>query len=372
MDERLIIGMVTPYLKEKELTYNEFEHIFSMLSLKEQYDVVNVLNNNSIVLVDNYQDADKSDTEFADNYETDEDEFELLYDYDLFSQNVQENENFERKGIPKEIYVKERKIINLSNRTLIRLIQDGDEQAKQDLCVKNRGLVDKWAYIYQHVMKNKMDLEDLRQVGMMGMIKAAERFDLDMGTEFSTYAVWWIRQAITREITDSGYTIRIPVHKMEQIHSVMRLDAKYTNESDYSSRIKLISENTNLDIKTVEECIFLYHQIIGASSLDLPVGEDEDTTLGDYVPYENGPSVEDIVSVGALKESIMEVLHTLSEREQEIICMRYGLDDGREKTLEEVGRKYGITRERVRQIEERVLKKLRLRSNRIGLNEFLS
>lgn len=211
MNKNIVLGMVAPYLHDKELTYDEFEKIFNMLSKQEQYAVIDILNTSQIELVDFYSDSSDDEQEL-DVDDTDVDEFELLYDDELFSDIDSKDDqtgDYSEVGNGNE-YLKIRKNITLSNKSLIRMIQNGDAQAKQDLCIKNRGLVDKWVGVYQHYLRNKLDFEDLEQAGMLGMVKAAEKFDLNLGTEFSTYAVWWIKQAITREILDNGYTIRIP------------------------------------------------------------------------------------------------------------------------------------------------------------------
>ena len=373
MNEKLIIGMVAPYLKGNTLTYQEFEGIFSMLSLKEQYGVLEILDKNQIELIENHADADgcESPGQSPDN---EEDEFELLYEDDIFSddggESDDQNTGSEREEHKTE-YLKVRRKILLSNRVLIGMIQEGDAQAKQDLCVKNHGLVNKWAGIYQKAYGNKMDFEDLEQAGMLGMIKAAERFDLNAGTEFSTYAVWWIKQAITREIMDHGYTIRIPVHRMEQIQKVMRLDSKYASESDYRKRMGLISRESGMPVSLVEDNMRLFYQFIKATSLDLPIGEEDDTTLGEIVPYEGEMSIEDAATQQVLKERLEEVLQTLTVKEQRVLRLRFGLDDGRVRTLEQVGQEFGVTRERIRQIEAKALRKLRHPSRSRKIKDFL-
>lgn len=374
MNEKIIMSMVAPYLKGNTLTYQEFERIFSMLSLKEQYGVLEILDKNQIELLESYADVDeerKSPEQTSDN---EEDEFELLYEDDIFSgDNDEADDQKIRSGSEehKTEYLKVRRKVLLSNRGLIRMIQEGDDQAKQDLCIKNYGLVDKWAGIYQRVYGNKMDFEDLEQVGMLGMIRAAERFDLNAGTEFSTYAVWWIKQAITREIMNHGYTIRIPVHMIEQIQKVVGLDSKFASETDYRKRMELISQSSGMPVALVEDCMRLFYQFIKATSLDLPIGEDEDITLGELVPYENEMSVEDVVAQQVLRERLEEVLQTLTTREQKVLRLRFGLDDGRERTLEQVGQEFGVTRERIRQIEVKALRKLRHPSRSRKFKDFL-
>lgn len=373
MNVKIIMGMVAPYLKGNTLTYREFEQIFSMLSIKEQYGVLEILDKNQIELLESHEYADvkESPDQSSDN---EKNEFELLYEDDIFLDDNGETDD-QKTGSEREEhkaeYLKVRRKVLLSNRVLIGMIQGGDAQAKQDLCIKNHGLVNKWAGIYQRVYGNKMDFEDLEQAGMFGMIKAAERFDLNAGTEFSTYAVWWIKQAIIREIMDHGYTIRIPVHRMEQIQKVMRLDSKFASEKDYRKRMELISRSSGMSVALVEDCMRLFYQFIKTTSLDLPIGEEEETTLGELVPYEGEMSVEDAVAQQVLRERLDEVLQTLSSREQKVLRLRFGLDDGRERTLEQVGQEFGVTRERIRQIEAKALRKLRHPSRSRKFKDFL-
>lgn len=370
MNESIILDMVTPYLQENSLTYREFEQIFSMLSLHEQYGVLEILDKNNIALVDSHHTIEESNG--PTGTESDNDEVELVYNDDLFTDAVSAPEkNKAEAGTEKTGFLRVREKIFLPQRTLIKMIQEGDSQAKQDLCLANQGLVDKWVNIYQRFFGNKMDFEDLEQAGMLGMIKAAERFDLDKGTEFSTYAVWWIKQSITREIQDNGYTIRIPVHRMDQIQKVMRLDSKHAEEADYNKRVQLISEETGMPVALVEDCMRLFHQFIRTTSLDLPIGEDEDTSLGEMIPKETEMSVVDTVASKMLKEQLNAVLDTLTPREQKVLILRFGLDDGKARTLEEIGEKFGVTRERIRQIEAKALRKLRHPSRSHKLRDYL-
>lgn len=372
MNKNIVLGMVAPYLHDKELTYDEFEKIFNMLSKQEQYAVIDILNTSQIELVDFYSDSSDDEQEL-DVDDTDVDEFELLYDDELFSDIDSKDDqtgDYSEVGNGNE-YLKIRKNITLSNKSLIRMIQNGDAQAKQDLCIKNRGLVDKWVGVYQHYLRNKLDFEDLEQAGMLGMVKAAEKFDLNLGTEFSTYAVWWIKQAITREILDNGYTIRIPVHMMEKVQKVVKQDSKYSYIKDYRERIEMVSAELGVTTEEVETCLRLVYQFIQSTSLDLPIGEDEDTPLEDLVPIEDEVSVEDLVAQKIARERIEDVLETLTEREQKILRLRFGLDDGRARTLEELGQIFNVTRERIRQIEAKALRKLRRLSRSKRLKDFL-
>ena len=354
MNEAIILGMANPYIKNGKLTYDDFDHIYDMLSLKEQYSVVEILHNNSIELVSATANKEEYRDEILTEVFSDEESeysFKILYDDNLFSA-----ENAEQKLDSDFLIIKDH--VAMSNNTLIRLIQEGNQQAKQDLCIKNRNLVYKYAALYQKTAGNHLTFDDLKQAGMIGLLKAASRFDLGRDTQFSTYAVPWIKQSITREIEDNGFTIRIPVHKMQKIFRVCKYDAYYSAITDYYLRIKYIAEACDYSVADVEDCLRLYNLYLRTASLDVTVGED-DTTLGEMVPLEGEDSVEKIVSFRRMCEDIEKALETLSEREQKIIKLRFGLDDGRARTLEEIGVMMGVTRERIRQIESKALEKLR-------------
>lgn len=359
--------MVQPYITDGKLTYDEFEKVFDMLSLREQYSVLEILAQHNIELEVEKANNSQSYTDTAD-LEAVIDDFGILYDDDLFADEYEENatkENTEDKGRSESLLV--RKKISMSNRTLIKLIQEGNEQAKQDLCIKNKKLVDKFVNGYIKISGNKLDFEDLEQVGMIGMLTAAEKFNFNMGTEFSTYATWWIKQAISREINDTGFTIRIPVHKMEQIFKVCKFDSLFMAETNPYTRMELISEATGYPVAVVEDCLILYSRFLRSASLDVPIGDDEDILLGDMIPNEAEETLEDKIFHIAMREELELVLATLTQREQKVIRLRFGFDDGRTRTLEEIGQEFNVTRERIRQIEAKVLRKLRhpSRSKRI-------
>ena len=368
MNEKIILEMVKPYLNNSKLTYDDFESIFKMLSKKEQYDVAEVLTKNDIELVEEYIQDGTEDSLKADNSEK---EFEVLYDNDIFNDDYYEEDD-KKPQVSEHEYLKVRKV-KMSNNQLLQLIHEGSEQAKQDLCIKNYGLVKEWVSKYGRLYGNKLDYEDLEQAAMIGMLKAAERFDFSLDTQFSTYAVWWIRQSITRTIMDEGFTIRIPVHKMEQIAKVARADAKYMNVSDYYKRVELISKETDLSCKDVEQCLMLRMCYLNSRSLDVPIGEEQDTVLMDMIPDDDDDFIdpEDIAAFQLLREQLIEVVGTLTEREQKVIRLRFGLDDGRQRTLEEVGKEFNVTRERIRQIEAKALRKLRHPSRSRKLKGYL-
>ena len=372
MNENLILGMVAPYVKGNAITYYDFSQLFNMLSPEEKDSVRDILNKNQIELIDRHALSDIG--EKPENKNSESTEFEILYDEELFFDDYTDDDEQITKvkiGESQPEFLKIREKIRLSNKTLIKMIQEGDSQAKQDLCVKNAGLVNKWASIYMYSFGNKMGFEDLQQAGMLGLIKAAEKFDLKLGTEFSTYAVWWIKQSITREIQDNGFTIRIPVHRMEKIYKVVRLDSQFAYEKEYNKRVRLISRSSGMPLDLVEDCLTLFHQFVRTTSLDLPIGEDKENSLGEFIPHEKGMSVEDIAIQNALRERISEALQTLTVREQQVLKLRFGLDDGEERTLEEVGQIMGVTRERIRQIEAKALRKLKKSPRSKNLEDFL-
>lgn len=372
MNEKLILGMIRKYVQNGKLTYDDFEKVFDILSAKEQYAVIDILYKNSIELVDridafgDYNESGDSE-DFAKASDKD---FRKLYEESINTGDI--NGSLPQNEFDsQEIFLKVRKNIRMTNETLVKLIQEGDLQAKQDLCIKNVRLIYAIALKYYKTSGNTLELDDLVQTGMLGMLRAVETFDFSMGTKFTTYATWWIRQAITRDIFDNGFTIRIPVHKMEQIFKVCRLDAQYSYEQNYQMRVFMISLYSGLPEDTVEECLKLYHLYLRSASLDVPIGEDQDISLGEIISSENDTLPEDIVSDLMLKRDLENVLETLTAREKKIIQLRFGLDDGRARTLEEVGEYFGLTRERIRQIEAKALRKMRHPSRSRKLKDFL-
>ncbi|MBS6194493.1 MAG: sigma-70 family RNA polymerase sigma factor [Clostridiales bacterium] len=361
MNEEIILSMVNLYVKDGAITYVQFDKIFNVLSRKEQYGVVEVLHRNGINLIDEH--VNEEDFVLDLNAEEPEtDDFEILYDEDIFKD----------KGIVEDDYFFINKNVKQSNEILCSLIQEGNRQAVQDLCVKNKGLVDKYVAGYQKKYGNRLDFDDLEQVGFIGLIKAAKKFDIGQGTAFSTYAVFWIKQSITREIMDNGYVIRIPVHMMERINKVVALDNKFASQQlNIEERIMSISDELNLDESAVKECLIIKNHYLTYASLDSPVGEDEESVLGEFLPDERTPLVDEMVASLILKESLNNLLNTLTLREREILRLRFGLDDGRERTLEEIGKEFNVTRERIRQIEEKALRKLRHPSRSRKLRDYL-
>lgn len=271
---------------------------------------------------------------------------------------------------PVRMYLKEiGKVDLLSPEEEIELAQrmaEGDEDAKRRLAEANLRLV---VSIAKRYVGRGMLFLDLIQEGNLGLIKAVEKFDCTKGFKFSTYATWWIRQAITRAIADQARTIRIPVHMVETINKVIRVSRQLLQELGHDPQPEEIAEEMNLPVERVREILKIAQEPV---SLETPIGEEEDSHLGDFIPDDEALEPAEAASFTLLKEQLIEVLETLTPREAKVLRLRFGIEDGRTRTLEEVGKEFNVTRERIRQIEAKALRKLRHPSRSKKLKDFLN
>ncbi len=270
---------------------------------------------------------------------------------------------------PVRMYLKEIGRVNLLTSeeevALAKRIEAGDEEAKQELAEANLRLV---VSIAKRYVGRGMNFLDLIQEGNMGLMKAVDKFDYRLGYKFSTYATWWIRQAITRAIADQARTIRIPVHMVETINKLIRIQRQFLQDLGRDPEPEEIAAEMDLPVKKVREILKISQEPV---SLETPIGEEDDSHLGDFIEDKDAMSPEQHAANEMLKEQLAEVLDTLSDREEEVLRLRFGLDDGKTRTLEEVGQHFEVTRERIRQIEAKALRKLRHPSRSSQLRDFL-
>lgn len=270
---------------------------------------------------------------------------------------------------PVRMYLKEIGKVALLNAEeeieLAKRMELGDDAAKKRLAEANLRLV---VSIAKRYVGRGMLFLDLIQEGNLGLIKAVEKFDYRKGYKFSTYATWWIRQAITRAIADQARTIRIPVHMVETINKLIRISRQLLQELGREPSPEEIAKEMNMSVERVREILKISQEPV---SLETPIGEEEDSHLGDFIQDDNVPVPADAAAFTLLREQLTEVLSTLTEREQKVLRLRFGLDDGRARTLEEVGKEFNVTRERIRQIEAKALRKLRHPSRSRKLKDYL-
>lgn len=310
-------------------------------------------------------------------YFDDDEPIDLDEDIEADLENFESSESMEKalsqEGLmiddPVKMYLKEIGRVPLLDAEreaeLSKRMSEGDEKAKQELVEANLRLVVSIAKKY--VGKGLFFL-DLIQEGNLGLMKAVSKFDYTKGYKFSTYATWWIRQAITRAIADQARTIRIPVHMVETIHKVTKVSRQMLQEQGREVTPEEIAKEMNMSPEKIREIIKVAQDPI---SLETPVGEEEDSHIGDFIEDQDSPAPADAASYALLREQLCEVLHTLTPREEHVLKLRFGLEDGRTRTLEEVGQKFNITRERIRQIEAKALRKLRHPSRSKKLKDYL-
>lgn len=356
MNVAMIHSMILPYVRDRKLTYDDFEEIFGDLDLteKEKRDISELLYSKGIELVDEYLVLD------VDDQAGDAEDFE----------DPDPGEGKAPPVVPDEDLIV-RKKVHQSNEILCSLIQQGSRQAAQDLYIKNINLINKYVAAYEKRYGHHLDSDDLVQAGSIGLLRAAKTFRIEDGNAFSTYAVYWIKQSIAREIMDNGYAIRIPVHMMERINKVSTISGRLTGEGvPLMDQLPVIARELGYTEDEIMECLVLKQNYLSYSSLDMPVGEDQETPLGDLIPVEEEETAESILEEKMLRQELSQILTTLTPREQDVLRQRIGWDDNDPKTLEEIGSLYGVTRERIRQIESKALKRLRHPSRSKRLKDY--
>lgn len=337
--------------KNGTLTYEELANSLKGLELtnEELDELYNLFNENGIKIISEEDDDDETDGG-------------LLLDDNILTKDLTIND-------PVRMYLKEIGQIKLLSMDEELALADrillGDETAKAELAEANLRLV---VSIAKRYVGRGMLFLDLIQEGNIGLMKAVDKFDVSKGYKFSTYATWWIRQAITRAIADQARTIRVPVHMVETINKLARIQRQLTLELNREPSEEELAKKMNMSVDKIREIYKISQEPV---SLETPIGEEDDSHLGDFIKDERNVSPEEYATNELLKDEISEVLQTLTEREEKVIRLRFGLEDGKSRTLEEVGQMFGVTRERIRQIEAKALRKLRHPSRSRKLKDYM-
>ena len=349
-------GKTTGKLTTQEIDAAIVEEDFDMEELDKLYETIESMN---IEIIDDFSDAELDNL----NFDT-----ELPKSQDAVAAASADTHNLAMDD-PVKVYLKEIGRVPLltaeEEQVLAMRIADGDQQAKQRLAEANLRLV---VSIAKRYVGRGMLFLDLIQEGNLGLIKAVEKFDYEKGYKFSTYATWWIRQAITRAIADQARTIRIPVHMVETINKLIRESRQLLQELGREPLPEEIAERMGISVERVREILKISQEPV---SLETPIGEEEDSHLGDFIQDQNVPVPAEAAASNLLRDQLNEVLDTLTEREQKVLRLRFGMDDGRARTLEEVGKEFQVTRERIRQIEAKALRRLRHPSKSRKLKDYL-
>ena len=359
-DEKVKALLALAKKKKNMLEYQEISEFFADLTLEdEQFEkILEVLDQNSVdVLRITEEDVDDEEIILTEEDEVDVENLDLSIPDSI---SIEDPVRMYLKEIGKVPLLSAEEEIDLAKR-----MELGDQEAKKRLAEANLRLV---VSIAKRYVGRGMLFLDLIQEGNLGLIKAVEKFDYRKGYKFSTYATWWIRQAITRAIADQARTIRIPVHMVETINKLIRVSRQLLQELGREPTPEEIAEEMNMPVDRVREILKISQEPV---SLETPIGEEEDSHLGDFIQDDNVPVPADAAAFTLLKEQLVEVLGTLTEREQKVLRLRFGLDDGRARTLEEVGKEFNVTRERIRQIEAKALRKLRHPSRSRKLKDYL-
>ena len=342
----LTYGELVEALQTQDLSPDEIDNMYDMFSTK------------GIEIVDDSNSGDQQDDDVDPDDKDEEVEIDL---------SVPEGVSIDD---PVRMYLKEIGRVPLLTAeeevALAKRMQDGDEMAQKRLAEANLRLV---VSIAKKYVGRGMPFLDLIQEGNMGLMKAVDKFDYTKGYKFSTYATWWIRQAITRGIADTGRTIRVPVHMVETINKTLRMTRQLLQELGREPTPEEVAEKLGVPASRVREVLKISRDPV---SLDTPIGEEDDSHLGDFIEDDTALSPADSATFSMLKEELSNALESLTERERQVVKLRFGLEDGRARTLEEVGREFNVTRERIRQIEAKALRKLRHPSRSKRLKDFLT